>query len=79
MHNTRINFTRILEIIKDIISDGITENGNYLRRGTMPKFFAKEVIVLGLTTEYLCSESENYFFKVFYLFFGKGCIYGFFK
>ena len=25
------NFTKILEIIKDIVGDGITENGNYLK------------------------------------------------
>ncbi|HEY8660942.1 MAG TPA: hypothetical protein VIL78_18065 [Hanamia sp.] len=38
MHNIRTNFTKILEVIKDIIGDEINEKSNYLRRGTHPKF-----------------------------------------
>ena len=30
MHNIRTNFTKILEVIKDIIGDEINEKSNYL-------------------------------------------------
>ena len=60
MHNIRTNFIKILEVIKDIIGDEITESGNYLRRGTRPKFSDMEVIALGLTAECLSIDSENH-------------------
>ena len=63
MHNIRTNFTKILEVIKDIIGDEITEKGNYLRRGTRPKFSDIEVIVLSLTAECLSIDSENNLFS----------------
>ena len=63
MHNIRTNFTKILEVIKDIIGDEITENGNYLRRGTRPKFSDIEVIALSLTAECLSIDSENHLFS----------------
>jgi hypothetical protein len=53
MHNIRTNFTKILEVIKDIIGDEINEKSNYLRRGTRPKFSDIEVISLSLTAECL--------------------------
>ena len=63
MHNIRINFIKILEVIKDIIGDEINEKGNYLRRGTRPKFFDIEVIASSLTAEYLSIDSENHLFS----------------
>ena len=63
MHNIRTNFTKILEVIKDIIGDEVTEQGNYLRRGTKPKFSDIEVIALSLTAECLSIDSENYLFS----------------
>jgi hypothetical protein len=63
MHNIRTNFTKILEVIKDIIGDEINEKGNYLRRGTRPKFSDIEVIALSLTAECLSIDSENYLFS----------------
>ena len=63
MHNIRTNFTKILEVIKDIIGDEINEKGNYLRRGTVPKFSDIEVIALSLTAECLSIDSENYLFS----------------
>jgi len=63
MHNIRTNFTKILEVIKDILVDEINEKGNYLRRGTVPKFSDIEVIALSLTAECLSIDSENYLFS----------------
>jgi hypothetical protein len=63
MHNIRTNFTKNLEVIKDIIGDEITESGNYLRRGTRPKFSDIEVIALSLTAECLSIDSENHLFS----------------
>ena len=63
MHNIKTNFDKILEVIKDIIGDEINEKGNYLRRGTVPKFSDIEVMALSLTAECLSIDSENYLFS----------------
>jgi hypothetical protein len=63
MHNIRTNFIKILEVIKDIIGDEINEKGNYLRRGSVPKFSDIEVMALSLTAECLSIDSENYLFS----------------
>ena len=63
MHNIKTNFDKILEVVKDIIGDAINEKGNYLRRGTVPKFSDIEVITLSLTAECLSIDSENYLFS----------------
>ena len=63
MHNIKTNFDKIIEVIKEIIGDEITETGNYLRRGTKPKFSDIEVIALSLTAECLSIDSENYLFS----------------
>jgi hypothetical protein len=63
MHNIKTNFDKILGIIKDIIGDEIDEKGNYLRRGTRPRFSDIEVIALSLTAECLSIDSENYLFS----------------
>ena len=63
MHNIRTNFIKILEVIKDIIGEQINEKGNYLRRGSVPKFSDIEVIALSLTAECLSIDSENYLFS----------------
>ncbi len=63
MHNIKANFDKILVVIKDILSDEINESGNYLRRGTIPKFSDIEVIALSLTAECLSIDSENYLFS----------------
>jgi hypothetical protein len=63
MHNIWTNFTKILEVIKDIIGDEVNEKGNYLRRGTKPRFSDIEVIALSLTAECLSIDSENYLFS----------------
>ncbi len=62
MHDIRANFTKILEVIKGIIGDEVSEQGNYLRRGTRPRFSDLEVIALSLTAECLSIDSENYLF-----------------
>lgn len=63
MHNIKTNFDKILGVIKDIVCDEINENGNYLRRGTKPRFSDIEVIALSLTAECLSIDSENYLFS----------------
>ena len=63
MHNIKTNFDKILEVIKGIIGEEISEKGNYLRRGTKPKFSDIEVIALSLTAECLGIDSENYLFS----------------
>jgi hypothetical protein len=63
MHNIKTNFDKILGVIKDIIGDEINEKGNYLRRGTSPRFSDVEVIALSLTAECLSIDSENYLFS----------------
>lgn len=62
MHNIKANFDKIIEVIKGIIVDEIDSKGNYLRRGTKPKFSDIEVIALSLTAECLSIDSENYLF-----------------
>ena len=63
MHNIKTNFDKILVVIKDILKDEISAKGNYLRRGTVPKFSDIEVITLSLTSECLGIDSENYLFS----------------
>ena len=63
MHNIKTNFDKILEVIKEIIGNQTDSNGNYLRRGTRPRFSDSEVIALSLTSECLGIDSENYLFS----------------
>lgn len=63
MHNIKTNFVKILEVLKDIIGAELNEKGNYLRRGTVPRFSDIEVIALSLTAECLSIDSENYLFS----------------
>ncbi len=45
------------------MSDEINQKGNYIRRGTIPRFSDLEVIALSLTAECLGIDSENYLFS----------------
>ena len=63
MHNIKTNSDKILEVLKDIPGEQIHAKGNYLRRGTIPKFSDIEVIDLSLTAECLSIDSENYLFS----------------
>ncbi len=63
MHNIKTNFDKILVVVKDILGDKINEKGNYLRRGTVPRFSDSEVIALSLTAECLSIDSESYLFS----------------
>jgi len=63
MHNIKTNFDKIIEVIKEIIGDEITEDDNYLRRGTKPKFSDIEVIALSFTAECLSIDSESFLFS----------------
>lgn len=63
MHNIKTNFDKIREVLKDIIGEELNESGNYLRRGTKPRFSDIEVIALSLTAECLSIDSENHLFS----------------
>ncbi len=63
MHNIKANFDKILVVIKDILGTELNEQGNYLRRGSVPKFSDIEVMALSLTAECLGIDSENYLFS----------------
>lgn len=63
MHNIKTNFDKIVDVLKDIIGDEINEKGNFLRRGTKPRFSDIEVIALSLTAECLSIDSENSLFS----------------
>ena len=62
MHNIKINFNKITEVIKEIIGADINEKGNFLISDTNPKFSNIEVKTLSLTAECLSIDSENYLF-----------------
>lgn len=63
MHNIKTNFDKILVVLKDIIGGEVNEKGNYLRRGSVPRFSDIEVIAMSLTAECLGIDSENYLFS----------------
>jgi hypothetical protein len=63
MHNIKANFDKIIEVLKQIIGEEISEEGNYVRRGTKPRFSDIEVIALSLTAECLGIDSENHLFS----------------
>lgn len=63
IHNIRAKSNEILVILKDIIVTEMTEQGNFLRHGKIPKFSDIEVIALSLTVECLGVDSENYLFS----------------
>ena len=63
MHNIKANFDKIIEVLKQIIGEEISEEGNYVRRGTKPRFSDIEVIALSLTAECLGIGSENHLFS----------------
>ncbi|MBK7884933.1 MAG: hypothetical protein IPJ81_14985 [Chitinophagaceae bacterium] len=60
MHNIRLNFDKIMLVLKDILGDEINVKGNYPRRGSVPRFSDLEEISLSLTAECLGIDSENY-------------------
>jgi Transposase DDE domain len=63
MHNIKVNFDKILEVVKDILKDDLTVQNNFKRRGVVPRFSDLEVIVLSITAESLGIDSENYLFS----------------
>lgn len=63
MHNIKVNFDKIFQVVKDILDKEVNERGNFIRRGVVPKFSDIEVISLSLTAECLGIDSENYLFS----------------
>lgn len=63
MHNIKVNFDKIIEVVKDILGEDLTEQNNFKRRGVIPRFSDVEVISLSLTAESLGIDSENYLFS----------------
>jgi hypothetical protein len=62
-HNIKTNFDKILGVLKDILGDVINAKGNYVRRGSVPKFSDIEVMALSLTAECLSIDREHYLFS----------------
>ena len=63
MHNIKVNFDKIIDVVKQIIGSEINELGNFKRRGTKPRFSDVSVIALSLTAECLGIDSENHLFS----------------
>lgn len=63
MHNIKVNFDKIIDVVKDILRDDLTPQNNFKRRGAIPRFSDVEVIALSLTSESLGIDSENYLFS----------------
>ncbi|MBP6430671.1 MAG: IS982 family transposase [Ferruginibacter sp.] len=63
MHNIKVNFDKIIDVVKDILRDELTVRNNFKRRGVIPRFSDVEVISLSLTAESLGIDSENYLFS----------------
>lgn len=64
MYNLTENFTKILSIVNEKLSNHLNIEGNIQRKGPKPKFSDAEVIALTLTAECLMLDSENYLFKM---------------
>lgn len=62
MHNIKVNFDKIIDVVKDILRVDLTVNDNFKRRGFVPEFFDAAAISLSLTAESLAIASENYLF-----------------
>lgn len=63
MHNIKVNFDKIIEVLKDILKEELTVQNNFKRPGVVPRFSDLEVIALSLTAESLGIDSENYLFS----------------
>ena len=62
MHILYANFVRILGVCKRFSQDLVTEKGNVLRCGIVPRFSDLEVIAISLTLETMGYDSESYLF-----------------
>ncbi len=65
MHDVKMNFDKILEVLKSILQNNFDQSGNFSRGGKKPKFSDLEVISFNLISEYLSIDSEKLFFKKF--------------
>ena len=54
-----LGFDKILEVIKDIADKEINAKGNYVKRGTVPKFSDIEVIALSVTAGCLSASTDE--------------------
>ena len=63
MHDIKANFDKILDHLKELLSDEVNAKGNYKRRGVVPRFSDIELMALSLTAECLGIDSENYLFS----------------
>lgn len=62
MHSIKANFDIILSVLWEVAGDEITQAGNFVRPGPIPRFSDIEVIALSLTAEALSIDSENLLF-----------------
>lgn len=63
MCNLYIKFVKFLEICKQFSHDLVTEKGNILRPGPVPRFSDLEVIALSMAAETEEIDSENWLFE----------------
>ena len=63
MCNLYTKFVKFLEICKDFSEDLVTESGNMLRPGPVPRFSDLEVIALSMAAESEEIDSENWLFE----------------
>lgn len=55
---------KIIDLLKDFLSDEINEKGNYHLRGVVPRFSDMELMALSSTAKCLSIDSENYMFSI---------------
>ena len=63
MCNLYTKFVKFLEICKQFSEDLVTESGNMLRPGPVPRFSDLEVIALSMAAESEEIDSENWLFE----------------
>lgn len=63
MCNLYTKFVKFLEICKRFSNDLVTENGNILRPGPVPRFSDLEVVALSMAAETEGIDSENWLFQ----------------
>jgi hypothetical protein len=62
MHCIKLNFDKIMHVLREILGTEFPLGGNLLRRGPVPKFTDIEVLALSLTAECMGIDSECYLF-----------------
>jgi len=62
MHNIKTNFDKFYQLIEQKMQGRVDKQGNFRRRGPIPKFNDLSVISLSLVSEAMGIDSENFLF-----------------